>query len=75
MDALKKLFPLSFNSNLIVGIIVYLVVAIIGGIALFVAGLIPLIGLVVRLVGALLDLYVIAGIIILILVRVGIIQE
>ncbi len=73
MDALKKIFPLSFKytkdvANLIIGILIYIVVGIIGGVLIGIVGLIPFVGIVLALVGGLLDLYVVAGIVIQVLV-------
>lgn len=73
MDILKKIFPLSFKyvqsvSNLIIGILLYLVVGIIGGVIIGIASLIPIVGFVVGIIGGILDLYILAGIIIQLLV-------
>lgn len=79
MDFLKKLFPLSFGTKdvaaLIIKILVYLVVAVIGGAILwlagFIAGLIPVVGTIILwalgVVGTIIDIYAVAGIIITIL--------
>jgi hypothetical protein len=80
MDALKKLFPLSWKyakdvSNLIIGVIVYLVVGLIAGAVIWLAtaiiSVIPLIGglvaWVLGIIGGLVDIYVIAGIVVLVL--------
>ena len=77
---LKKIFPLSFKyikdvPNLIIGIVLYLVAGIVGGVLLGIAGLIPVVGIVVRIFGGLLDLYVLVGIIILLLVYFKIIKD
>lgn len=81
MDALKKFFPLSFKytkdaANLVIGILIYIVVGIIAGALIWLAGMmtgwIPvvgaLVGWILRLVGSLIDLYVVAGIVIQVLV-------
>ncbi len=87
METLKKIFPLSFKrtdtaGNLIVGILLYLVVGIVAGVVIGVAGLltgIPVVGfilaLVLRLVGSIVDLYVLAGIVIQILVFAKVIKD
>ena len=80
MDALKKLFPLSFKytkdvPNLIIGILIQIVVGAIAGALIFLAtmitGWIPvagaLLGWVLGIVGSLIGIYVLAGIIIQIL--------
>ncbi len=81
MDTLKKFFPLSFKysdtaANLVVGIILYAVAAIVVGaliwLATLITGWIPVVGALIGwalgLVGSLVELYVVAGIVILILV-------
>ena len=80
MDILKKIFPLSFNkadstSNLVIGIIIYLVIGIVAGAVIGLAGLITgwiplvgaLVGWVLRIVGAIVELYVVGGIVVLVL--------
>ena len=72
MDIMKKFFPLSFKYtksvvDLIVGIIVYILVGAIGGVAIFIASLIPVVGILVGIVGWILDVYVAVGVILLIL--------
>ena len=79
MDALKKFFPISFKyadsgKNLAIGIILYIVVAIVASVAIAIAGLltvIPVLGailaLALRILGAVVDVYVVAGIVIEIL--------
>ena len=87
METLKKIFPLSFKytkdvASLIIGILVYLVVGIIAGAVIWVAGLltgIPVLGallaIVLRVIGSLVEVYVIAGIVIQVLVFVKVIKE
>lgn len=80
MDVLKKIFPLSFQKagsvgDLIIGILLYLVVGIVAGALIWLAtmltGWIPVVGaLVAWLVGiiaAIIDIYVVAGIVVLVL--------
>ncbi len=88
MDILQKLFPLSFKKmsevkELIIAIVVYLVVAILAGVAIFLATLIvgwipvlgALIGWLLGIVGAIIDLYALDGIILVILVYTKIIKD
>ena len=88
MEALKKFFPLSFKrtdsvGNLIIGILLYLVVGIIAGaliwLATAIAGWIPVLGAIIGwalgVIGALVDLYVLAGIIIQLLVFFKVIKD
>ena len=79
MDLLKKIFPLSFKyakdvANLIVGIIIYLVVAAVGGFVIWLASLVPIIGWLIGALGGLLDLYVAVGVILEILVFLKIVK-
>jgi hypothetical protein len=87
MDLLKKLFPISWKykseaKDLVIGIIIYLVAGIIGGVLLGVAGLftgIPvlgaILGILLRAIGALLDLYVVAGIVIEVLLFAKVLKD
>ena len=81
MDALKKIFPISFKytkdaANLIIGILIYVVAGIIAGAIIWLSGMItgwiPVIGMLVGwilgLLGSLIDVYVVAGIVIQVLV-------
>ncbi len=79
MDSLQKIFPLSFKftkdvANLIIGILIYLVVGAIAGVAIFILSAFPVINLVTGIVGGLIDLYVIAGIVVQILVYAKVIK-
>ena len=79
MDLLRKIFPLSFKyakdvTNLIVGIIIYLVTAAIGGFVIWLASLVPIIGWLVGAFGGLLDLYVAVGVVLQILVFLKIVK-
>ncbi len=68
MDALKKIFPLSFGAKevaeLVIKIIIYVVVGAIIGVAIGLLAKIPVINLVTGIVGALVEIYVLAGIVI-----------
>lgn len=73
MELLKKIFPLSFGladtvANLVIGIIIYVVAGAVLSIALGFLALIPLLGIIFNIVLALVDIYVLAGIVIEILV-------
>lgn len=71
MDALKKFFPFSFGAkdvaSLVIKILIYLVVGIIIGFVIGILAKIPIINLVTGLVGALIELYSLAGIVIAVL--------
>ncbi len=81
MDLLRKFFPISFRcvnevSNLVIGIIIYAVAGIVGGALIALTGLInlPLLGVILKLLGGLLDIYVTAGIVIAVLVYCNVIK-
>ena len=71
MDKLKQLFPLSFRGtemkDMIVSIILYIVVAAIASVLIWVVALIPIVNLVVGIVGTLVDIYVLVGIVLAVL--------
>ena len=88
METLKKLFPLSWKytkdvPNLIKGILIYIVIGLLAGaiIALssLITGWIPvvgaLVGIILKLIGALVDVYVLAGIVIQVLVYTKVIKD
>ena len=88
MDILKKIFPLSFKEmkdvkELVIGIVVYLIVAILAGVAIYLAtlitGWIPVVGAIVGwvlgIVGGLIDLYALAGIVLALLVYFKVIKD
>lgn len=88
MDSLKKLFPLSFQrtdsaGNLILGILLYLVIGILAGALIWLAtalvSWIPVLGAVLGwalgVVSALIELYVLAGIVIQILVFCKVLKD
>lgn len=81
MDTLKKFFPLSWKyskdvANVIVGILVHLIIGIVAGaliwLSTLIVGWIPVLGALVGwalgVVSAIVDLYVVAGIVIELLV-------
>lgn len=74
MDILKKVFPLSFKyvgevAQLVIGILIYLVAGIVAGAVIGLLAQIPVLGIIFGLVGGLVDLYCLAGIVILLLVH------
>ena len=80
MDILKKLFPLSFKmtgsvANLIIGTIIYLVAEIIVGGVLGLLGAIPVVGVIVSLVGALVGLYTVGGIVVMFLYHFKVLKD
>ena len=79
---LKKLFPISYEKPMLTAIIIYIVVAIVASLLITLAGVltgwIPLIGKLVgwvlRIVGILVDLYVVGGIAVKILLHFNVIK-
>ena len=72
MDTLKKFFPFAFTekkdvSELVIRSIIYVVVAVVIGFVLGIVGKIPVVGILVGLVGALVDLYITATIVLMFL--------
>lgn len=71
MELLKKYFPYSFGAGSVAQLVVKIIVLLVAGtIATFVLGLlssIPVLGLVVKLVCSLIDLYVLVSIVLSIL--------
>lgn len=76
MDFLKKFWPASFKNNdsvanLIIGVIVYIVIAIIAGLLIWVAGFLTswipvagtILGYLLSALGSLVELYTVAGIV------------
>lgn len=79
MDLIKKLFPLSFKYkksvvDLIVGIVLYLIAGAVGGVVIWLASLVPIVGWLFGIIGGLLDLYVAVGVVILILAFLKIVK-
>lgn len=76
---MKQYFPLSFkfsNSvlNLIIGIVIYIVVGAIGGVAIAIVGAMPIIGIIAWVLGLALDIYVVVGIVLLLLAFFGVVK-
>lgn len=76
MDFLKKFWPASFKNNdsvanLIIGVIVYIVIAIIAGLLIWIAGFLTswipvagtILGYLLSALGSLVELYTVAGIV------------
>ena len=79
---LKKLFPISYNKSLLIALVVYIAVAIVAGLLIGFAGLItgwiPVVGAIVgwclRIISAIVEIYVIGGIIVKILLTLKVIK-
>lgn len=68
MDTIKKLFPFSFKEKktvgeLVVNIIIHALVGLVAGILIGLLSRIPVVGILVALVGGLVDIYITAGIV------------
>ena len=71
MDKLKKIFPYSFGAAgvkaLVIKIVVYIVVGFVVGLVLGLLGAIPLLGIIFRIIGWVVDIYCLVGIILAVL--------
>ena len=78
MDAVKKYFPQAFSAkdvkSLIIALVIYAVIAFVGGLVLGLLGIIPIIGFIASVIGWVLRLYCAVGIILAILVFLKVIQ-
>lgn len=69
MDMIKNIFPFSFNfkekdtNGLIVSIIVYIVLMLLSGVAMWLLGFIPVVNILTGIIGWVIELYAIAGIV------------
>ena len=76
---MKKWFPLSFTwskslGSMLIGVLVYLVVGAVAGIAISILSAIPIVGIIAWVLGLAVDAYVLVGIIILILAYLKIVK-
>ena len=78
MDTIKKLFPGAFKAkdikSLIIAILIYIVVGAVAGFVIGLLSAIPLLGLIFRILGTLVELYVLLGVIFSVLVFVGVLK-
>ncbi len=78
MDILKKYLPHAFKAketnDFIVALIIYAVIAIVGGAVIGLLSMLPIIGFVFGLIGAVVDLYALVGVVLSILVFVKVIK-
>lgn len=78
MDAVKKYFPQAFSAkdvkSLIIALVIYAVIAFVGGLVLGLLGIIPIIGFIASVIGWVLRIYCAVGIILAILVFLKVIQ-
>ena len=79
---LKSLFPISYKNSLLVALVIYIAVAIVAGLIIFLTGTltgwIPVVGRIIgwglRIVSILVEAYVIVGIIVKILLALNVIK-
>ncbi len=78
MDALKKYFPHAFTAkdvkSFIIALIIYAVIAFIGGIVIGLLSALPIVGIVFGIIGWLLEIYITVGVVLSILVFVKVIK-
>ncbi len=78
MDMVKKYFPQAFKANdvksLIIALLIYAVLAVVGGFIIGLLGIIPIIGFIAGVLGWLLEIYCTIGIILAILVFLKIVK-
>ena len=80
METLKKIFPLSFKflesvASLVIGVLIYLVAGVGASIAIALLSPIPIVGWIVGICGGLIDLYVVAGIVIMFLAYFKVLKD
>ena len=78
MDMVKKYFPQAFKANdvksLVIALLIYAVIAFVGGLILGILGVIPVIGFIANVIGWLLEIYCTVGIILAILAFLKIVK-
>lgn len=78
MDILKKVFPHAFKATevaaFVITLIIYALVAIVGGFVISLLVKLPIIGIIFTLVGSLVSLYALIGIVLSILVFVKVLK-
>lgn len=78
MDMVKKYFPQAFKANdvksLIIALLIYAVIAFVGGLVIGLLGIIPITGFIAGVLGWLLEIYCTIGIILAILVFLKVVK-
>lgn len=78
MDMLKKYFPHAFKATdvkaFIIALIIYAVIAFVGGLILGLLSAIPVLGFIFSIIGWLLEIYITVGVILAILVFVKVVK-
>ncbi len=71
MAQIKKFFPFSFGisdvTKLVINIVIYIVIAVVGGLILGLLSAIPVVGWLFVILGSLIDLYAFIGIVLAVL--------
>lgn len=76
---MKNLFPLSFKwasslVSMLIGVVIYIVVGAVAGLAIGFIGAIPIIGIIAWVLGLAVDVYVVVGIIVLVLAYLKVVK-
>lgn len=76
---MKNLFPLSFKwasslVSMLIGVVIYIVVGAVAGLAIGFIGSIPIIGIIAWVLGLAVDVYVVVGIIVLVLAYLKVVK-
>lgn len=78
MDTVKKYFPQAFKAvdvkSLVIALLVYAVIAFVGGLILGILGIIPIIGFIAGVIGWVLEIYCTIGVILAILVFLKVVK-
>lgn len=71
MDKIKQLFPFSFRGaelkDMIVSILIYIAIAAVASVLMFILAFIPVVNILLGIVGTLVDIYVLVGIVLAVL--------
>lgn len=76
---MKNLFPLSFKwasslVSMLIGVVIYIVVGAVAGLAIGFIGAMPIIGIIAWVLGLAVDVYVVVGIIVLVLAYLKVVK-
>lgn len=76
---MKNLFPLSFKwasslVSMLIGVVIYIVVGAVAGLAIGFIGAMPIIGIIAWVLGLAVDVYVVVGIVVLVLAYLKVVK-
>lgn len=79
---LKSLFPVSYKQSMLVALITYICIAVVAGVMIWFAGMLggwipvvgPILNWVLKIVSAIVEVYVVIGIVLKILVAINVIK-